>query len=143
MLLASMPVGELRASIPVALTIFDMSPFQAYAWSVLGNALPVFFIVFFFSKGLLMLEKKIPSFHAWLERYFYRLSKKHEKKIEKYGALFLIIFVAIPSPASGVWSASLLSVLFRLDKRKAISAIFVGMLLAGLIVLVLSQSLIG
>ncbi len=138
--LAAVPLTELRAAIPIAVTIFHLSPPIAYMLSVIGNMIPLVFLFCFLPWFLRMLANRFPIFHTMLERYFFRLSKKHEAKLNAYGALFLFVFVAIPHPGGGVWTASTLAILFRMKRRYAIPAIVCGTCVSGLIVLSLTEA---
>ena len=133
--LATLPLTELRAAIPVAVTVFHLTPISAYTFSVIGNMIPLVFLFCFLPWFLSFLSGRFPIFHSMLERYFFRLSKKHEAKLNAYGAMFLFVFVAIPHPGGGVWTASTLAILFRMKKTYAIPAIVFGTLVSGLIVL--------
>lgn len=139
-LLAAMPIVELRAAIPIAVSIFHFSAWRAYVCSVLGNLIPIPMLFLFLPKLITLLSVRSPKIHGILDRYFFRLSEKHAVTLDRFGSLFLFIFVAIPHPGGGVWSASLLAILFRLHPRYAIPAIIGGVLVSGLIVLSLTEA---
>lgn len=139
-LLAALPVVELRAAIPIAVGVFHFSALRAYFFSVVGNLIPLGFLFFLLPKVLVTLSTISPKIHQIFERYFFRLSEKHAEALDKYGALFLLVFVAIPHPGGGVWAASLLAILFRLHPRFAVPAIMGGVLVSGLIVLSLTEA---
>lgn len=142
-LLAAMPIVELRAAIPVAIGVFHFSPLAAYVWSVLGNLIPLALLFLFLPKLIAALSTYSPKMHSIFERYFFRLSTKHAKALDQYGALFLVVFVGIPHPGGGVWTASLLAILFRMHPKYAIPAIVTGVLISGLIVLSLTEASIN
>lgn len=139
-LLAAMPIVELRAAIPVGIGIFHLSPFSAYAWSVIGNLIPLVLLFLYLPKFITALSLYSPKIHGVFERYFFRLSEKHGKTLDRFGSLSLFIFVAIPYPGSGVWTASILAILFRMNPRFAIPSIVIGMLVSGLIVLSITKA---
>ena len=136
--LAMLPLTELRASIPIAIVAYHLAPWMAYALSIVGNLIPLVCLFLFLPWAIGFLSRQSPSLHTILEQYFFRLSKKHERALNTYGALFLFVFVAIPHPGGGVWTASLLAVLFRMKRSRAIAAITCGVLVSGLIVLSLT-----
>ena len=138
LILAMLPLTELRASIPVAIILYHLSPWVAYGLSIAGNLIPLVCLFLFLPWAIGFLSRHSPSLHKILENYFFRLSKKHERALNTYGALFLFVFVAIPHPGGGVWSASLLATLFRMKRSRAIFAIVCGVLVSGLIVLSLT-----
>ena len=103
-LTALTPIGELRASIPLGLTVFHQPIWIVFIVSVIGNIIPPMFILWLFpkvSKWLMANSKLMNRFLTWL---FERTRKKTKDKIDKYGNLALIIFVAIPLPNTGAWT---------------------------------------
>lgn len=140
--LAMLPITELRASIPIGITVFHLSTMSAFGFSLIGTMIPLIFLFLFLPSFLKMLAKHFSPIHTLLERYFYQLSKKHEKKLNLYGALFLFVFVAIPHPGGGVWTASILAILFHMKRRYAIPAIICGLIVSGFIVLAITLGFI-
>ena len=138
-MLAMLPITELRASIPVALLALDFNSSQALFFSYLGNLVPVILLFLFLPSIIKFLETNSKCLKSILDKYFHALEKKHIKNYHKYGTLFLVLFVAIPLPGSGVWSGSLLAILFNINKKLAIPAIIFGMILSGIIVTLLTQ----
>lgn len=139
-LLAAMPIVELRAAIPVGVGVYHMSSVSAYGWSVLGNLIPLVLLFLYLPRLISALSFYSPKIHGIFERYFFRLSKKHAEALNRYGSLFLLVFVGIPHPGGGVWTASLLAILFRLHPKFAIPAIAGGVLISGLVVLFLTEA---
>ncbi|MBU4332379.1 small multi-drug export protein [Patescibacteria group bacterium] len=142
LLTAMLPVAELRGSIPLALTVYNLSPIQAYIWSIIGNMLPIFFLLWFWGTLAQWLIKKSPfanKFFTWL---FERTRRRAHKKFEKYGHLALIIFVAIPLPITGAWTGSMAAFLFGVPYWKAVLYIFCGVLIAGIVVTLASLGVI-
>lgn len=138
-IIAALPLTELRASIPLGIAFFHMRPIEALWYSWAGNAIPIVLLFAFLPFVIAFIEKHIPSIHRILEKHFYHLEEKHRTNYQKYGMLFLIVFVAIPLPGFGVWSGILLSILFRMKYRYSIPAVVIGLILLGLIVLFLTQ----
>ena len=133
--LVSMVPLLLRGRI-LAAVLIKMSFFPSYIAAVLGNMLPIPFILLFIEKIFAWMKKskhlhKIPD---WLEKK--ALSKSAQ--IEKYGYLGLFLFVAIPLPGTGAWTGSLIAVLFGMKPKKSLLFIFLGVLTAGLIMSLLS-----
>jgi len=64
--------------------------------------------------------------------------KKGERKIQAWGDIGLILFVAIPLPVTGAWTGTLAAYLLKLEKKKAFLSIFVGVVIAGLIMTAVS-----
>jgi uncharacterized membrane protein len=131
-----LPWIELRGAIPVAMSPppgYEWEWWQAYPLSVFGNMIPVPFILIFFG----YIEKFLRRYDFWngiLDKLFDRTRKRASEKIKKYECLGLILFVAIPLPFTGAWTGSLISYLFGLKISKSIAMIFIGVLIAGIIV---------
>lgn len=147
--LAALPVTELRAALPLAITQFGLTPGSALFFSVLGNLLPLIVLFPIVPRFIRWIEARYPrpngqssgraQCHAWMDRHFLSLRGRHQKAYDRYGSLFLCVFVAIPLPGSGLWTASLLSMIFQIRPRFAIPAMMIGVVLAGLIVLAITQ----
>lgn len=138
-LVSMIPLLELRGSI-LAAGFLKMNFVPTYIAAVLGNMLPIPFILLFIEKIFAWMKKskqlhKIPE---WIEKR--AMSKSAQ--IEKYGYLGLFLFVAIPLPGTGAWTGSLLSVLLGLKGKKSFLFIFLGVLTAGLIMSLLAFGII-
>ncbi len=134
--LAALPVTELRASIPMALTVFHLPAWSAFLFSLLGNAVPIPLVCWLFTPLRELLERRSVFVKKWMDRFVHRKKEKFKANYERYGALALVLFVAIPLPMTGIWTGALLAVLFHMDPKRSVAALFLGLLLAGLIVTV-------
>lgn len=132
MIVGLLPISELRGAIPLALS-FGMSISKAFWLSVLGNCTPVVPL-------LVLLEpvsQRLRKFKIW-SRFFDWLFERTKKKadvIQKYEALGLAIFVAIPLPMTGAWTGAIAASLFKIRFRYAFIALIAGILGAGMIVI--------
>jgi uncharacterized membrane protein len=134
LIVGALPISELRGAIPLALS-FGMPLAKAFWLSVLGNCLIVAPALFLFKPVTNVLRK----FKIWA-RFFdwvFERTKKNSDSIQKYEALGLMIFVAIPLPMTGAWSGVIAASLFKIRFRYAFLAIIAGVICAGLIVSVL------
>lgn len=131
MIAGALPISELRGAIPLAL-YFGMPGLKAFWLSVLGNSIIVAPALFIFEpiSGRLRKFKIWSRFFDWL---FVR-TKKNSDAIQKYEALGLAIFVAIPLPMTGAWSGVVAASLFKIRFRYAFTAIIAGVICAGIIV---------
>ena len=131
-LMAMTPFGELRASIPVGLTVYGMAPLQVFVLSVIGNMLPVVPLLLFLEPVSNWLRRYtiFDRFFAWL----FARTRRYSARMDKYGSLGLIPFVAIPLPVTGAWTASAVAFVFGIRCRYAFVSILVGVLIAGVIV---------
>ena len=142
-LIATIPIAELRVAIPVALSSFKMTVPSAYLWAVLGNMLPIIFILWWLNPVSRFLSKHIKFMARFFDWLFSRTRKKHGKRFERWGALALITFVAIPLPITGAWTGSVAAFVFGIPFKKALPLILIGVLIAGIIVTLASQGLIA
>jgi uncharacterized membrane protein len=135
-LLSMLPVAELRLALPIAITVFDIPWYEAFGLSVLGNIIPVPFLLLFFEavSKLVQRNKTGKKFINWL---LTRTAKK-TASVEKYKHLGLIVFVAIPLPLTGAWTASLVAYILGLRLLPAFIDITLGVIGAGIIVTALS-----
>ncbi|MFZ7104924.1 MAG: COG2426 family protein [Peptococcaceae bacterium] len=130
-LLSALPLTELRLAIPLAIA-WGIDPLKSYLLACIGNFLPL--IPF-----LLILEPlhnfilKVPYLNKIMQRLLLKTRGKG-RQVEKYGALGLIFFVAVPLPGTGIYSGAVLAFLFGIRFWFALPALTLGMLLAGLAV---------
>jgi len=130
-ILAAVPVTELRFSIPAAMAM-GVPPTKAYGLSVVGNIMPVCLLLVVWEPVFRLLSSFYffePVLEALLER-----TRKKGDKVQKYGALGLMLFVAIPAPGTGVWTGSLLAYLLGIQFKYAFLALSGGVLIAGALV---------
>jgi uncharacterized membrane protein len=131
MIVAALPISELRGSIPLGL-YFGMPLAKAFWLSIVGNILPVAPALFLFEP----VSTRLRKFKLW-SRFFdwvFERTKKNSDAIQKYEALGLAIFVAIPLPMTGAWSGVIAASLFKIRFRYAFIAIAAGVIGAGIIV---------
>ncbi|HQB85184.1 MAG TPA: small multi-drug export protein [Candidatus Pacearchaeota archaeon] len=133
-LLAMTPIGELRIAIPMAVTIYGLNPIIAYIISVLGNLFIVAILLTLLNKVSSFLSRYSSFFKRFFDKLFSHTRDKYQDKVVKYGPYLLILFVAIPLPITGGWTASLISFVFGIPIKKAFPLITLGILIAGLIV---------
>ncbi len=137
-ILAAIPVTELRASIPVALLYFHLSIFESVFFSLVGNTIPIILLFGLFQPFLHWLTIHCPKLHQLMQLRFSLLEQKHQQTYQRWGAIFLFVFVAIPLPGSGAWTGSVLAILFRVHPRLSIPSIVLGLCCSAGIVLLLS-----
>ena len=134
-LLAAAPVSELRGAIPLGI-VKGMPVFKTYLLAVAGNLVPVIPLLLFLEPVSKRLQrfKLMSRFFEWL----YGRTRKRAEIVQKYEALGLALFVAIPLPITGAWTGCVAASLFRIKFRYAFPAIICGVLLAGVVVTLLS-----
>lgn len=137
-LIAMSPIGELRASIPIAINLYHLSPLKAYLISVLGNLVPVILILATLKVVSEYLSKKFHFFNRFFNWFFNGIKEKHLQKIKRWKELALILLVAIPLPFTGAWTGSLVAFVFGLPYKKSFALITLGVMIAGFIVVLLN-----
>lgn len=138
---AMMPIGELRVAIPLGLTTFNLGVVQTYIISVIGNMIPILFIVFLLEPVSIFLSKHIKFFRWFFNYLFERTRRKHSKKFETLEEVALVTFVAIPLPVTGAWSGALAAFVFGIPPKKSLPLIFLGVLIAGVIVTLITEGI--
>ena len=130
---AMLPFVELRGSIPLAMVLFDMPLWQAFILSIIGNMVPIPFILFGFHIAEKIL-RKIPTMNRFFDWLFRKKKAGAGTDIQRFREIALIIFVAIPLPFTGAWTGALLAYLYKFNKVRAFVCIFLGVVGAGIIV---------
>ena len=136
MALAMVPVIELRGAVPVGVSL-GLPVWQVLIVSVIGNMIPVPFIMLFIRKIFDWMERQ----SGWLARKVVWLEKRARAKgeiLRKYELLGLYILVAIPLPGTGAWTGALVATIFDLRIKTAFPAILLGVITAGLIMCTVS-----
>ncbi len=132
-LVAMLPVAELRGAIPLALWGFRLDPWASLGWALLGNLLIVPPVVFF-----------LEPLYQWLRRFrigrrFTEWCERHARRraaiVERLELVGLALFVAVPLPGTGAWTGALVASLCRFQRWRACGAIAAGVVVAGLVVL--------
>lgn len=131
-LIAMVPLAELRGSMPYAIFVLKLHWREALLWSIVGNFIPVVPILFFLERFTDRLMK-YPRWSRLLTWTFNRTRSK-SRAIERFEAIGLSLFVGIPLPFTGAWSGCVAAYLFRIPMRHSIPAIIAGILLAGTLV---------
>ncbi len=131
-LMSLVPVVELRGAIPFAIGALGMNWLRAYVISVIGNMLPVPFLIWLIRPIVewLLRTKTFSKLGSWLDER----TRRKSKSVTKYKKLGLLIFVAIPLPGTGAWSGAMIAGLLDMRIKDALPAIFGGVLIAGLLV---------
>lgn len=134
LLTAMTPIGELRAAIPIGLTAFKLGVIETYTISVIGNMIPIIFIIFLLEPTSKFLSKHSRFFKWFFNWLFEHTRRRHSHKFEVLEEITLVMFVAIPLPVTGAWSGALASFVFGIPPKKSLPLIFLGVLIAGVIV---------
>ncbi len=136
-IISMLPIIELRGSIPVG-TVLGVAPLWNYVMAVIGNMLPIPFILLFIKK-IFELLKRTRVFKPVVTKLENKALSKSDQ-IQKYGTWGLFLFVAIPLPGTGAWTGALAATLLQLPPKKAFPFILLGVMTAGVIMLFGSEA---
>lgn len=131
LLISAVPVIELRGGIPYGIAQ-GANPWLVFATSVIGNMLPVPFILLFIRK-ILRWMKRYPRLGRVAQKLESRAARK-SAGVRKSELIGLCILVALPLPGTGAWTGALVAALMEMRLKRAIPTIFVGVLIAGILV---------
>ena len=130
-LISMVPVIELRGAIPYGMAQ-GLAPWAACIISVIGNMLPVPFILLFIRKFLHWM-KRYPRLGRIAEKLEQRAAHK-SGRVQKSELIGLCLLVAIPLPGTGAWTGALVAALMEMRLKRALPTIFLGVVLAGIVV---------
>ena len=136
LLVAMVPVLELRGAIPFGVAQ-GLTIWEAIAAAVVGNLLPVPFIILFTRRVFAWLRRNLPRLDGALSAMEDKAEKK-EDVVRRYAFWGLVVLVAIPLPGTGAWTGALVAALMRIRLKKAFPAIAVGVFIAAVIVSVIT-----
>lgn len=136
-LVSMVPVIELRGAIPIA-TKFGLNFYIALPVAIIGNLLPVPFIILFIRRIFAWIRQHMPKLNGIVTRLENRAKAKTETVL-KYAFWGLFLFVAIPLPGTGAWTGALIAAMLDMRLKKAFPSIALGVLTAGIIMLLASH----
>ena len=139
-IISLMPILEVRGGL-LAASLLKIPEAQAIPICVIGNVLPIPFILLFIRK-IFKLMKKTKVFRPLIEKLERRAMGKSDK-IKRYEFWGLMLFVGIPLPGTGAWTGALIAALLEVDIKKASVAILCGVALATIIMYVVSYVMVG
>ncbi len=139
-LVSMMPIIELRGAVPFGIGL-GLDTLLVYVVSVIGNMLPVPFIILFVRPIIEWLgkTKAFSKFANYLEKR----TMNNKEKIDKYKKLGLYILVMIPLPGTGAWTGAMLAGLLDMRLKDSVPVILLGVMSAGLIMLAVSYGVGG
>lgn len=139
-IISLMPILELRGGM-LAAAILKIPYIKAAIICIIGNILPIPFILLFLNKLFDLMEKWGPT--KKIVKFFKDRAIKNKSKIDKYEFWGLVLFVGIPLPGTGAWTGSLIASVFNMDIKKASIGIFLGIILAFIIMSIISYGIVG
>lgn len=138
-IISIIPIIELRGAIPVAVFTFHLTYIEAFVLSVIGNCIPIFFIVKYI-RPLFDFFGRFKIFKIIIDFATEKATKKIAENPKLQTATFfaLYVFVAIPLPGTGAWTGALIANFLDLPPKKAFLPIALGVVTAGVIILTLT-----
>ena len=137
-LLSAIPITEYQLSIPLGIHEYHLDAWLVFILAAAGATL-IFFPVYFGLEALhSFVEKHFPRLLRPLDLLIARAENKLKDRYAKYGAVALFLFLVIPFPFTGVWTASLAAVALKIPFKQAALGILTGMLVGAAVVTVLS-----
>lgn len=140
-LVSMLPVVELRGGIPFGVGV-GLPLYLAVLASVLGNMLPVPFLILFTRRVFSWLRLHVPKLNGLITKLENRAESKREL-IQKYKFWGLFILVAIPLPGTGAWTGALVATVLNMRMKYALPAIFGGVVVAAVIVSLITLGIIS
>ncbi len=137
--LSMVPVLELRGAIPVGVA-GGLPPLVAMIVAIVGNLVPIPFILLFIKKIFAWLKNR-PNIRPLVEKLERRAEGKMDT-VRRYAWWGLCILVAIPLPGTGAWTGALVAAMMDMRIKKALPAIVLGVVIAGLIITSLSYGVL-
>ena len=127
------PIIELRGAIPLG-AFLGLPWWQSYLFALLGNMIPVPFILLFINKFIGWMSRSRVKFFNKIGNWLLRKAEKNRGKIEKYSFFGVCLFVAVPLPVTGAWTGSLVASTIGMKFWKALLSCFLGVLIAATVV---------
>ncbi|WP_297234496.1 COG2426 family protein [uncultured Flavonifractor sp.] len=131
MMVSMAPIIELRGGVPFG-TALGLAPGQALIAAIVGNMLPIPFIIVYIRRIFYWMRRKSARLNRLVDKLERKAHLKGEK-VSKYKYIGLWLFVAIPLPGTGAWTGALAAAFLDMPLRKALPSIFLGVATAGLI----------
>ncbi len=133
MIISMLPIFELRGGIPAGAAL-GMPVWQAAVFAVIGNMIPIPFILLFLGPASRWLSEHSRLMRRFFDWLFARTRRRQTKSFERWKEFALVIFVAIPLPITGAWTGSVAAFLFGIPFRVALPLIFFGVVIAAVVV---------
>lgn len=142
--ISMVPIVELRGAIPFS-QMFGLPIVPSYITCIIGNMLPVPFIYLFARKVLEWGADKpvIGGFFCFFLEKGERGGQMLQAKAGRGLFVALLLFVGIPVPGTGAWTGTLAASILDMDFKSSVTAVMLGVLLAGVIMGVASVAAVG
>ena len=139
-IISLMPILELRGGL-IAAALLNLNIIRAFIICFIGNIIPIPFILWLITPIFDYL-KKTKLFTGLVNKLESKAMSKKDQ-IEKLQYIGLMLFVGIPLPGTGAWTGCLIAALLNMNKKKAMLYAILGVIMAGIIMLIFSYGLLG
>lgn len=138
-LISIMPIVELRGGL-IAASLLGLPPLRSCFIALIANLIPIPFILWFINSILDFMRnsKRFKKVAKWLDNKV----EKHKKQIETYGFWGMVLFVGTPLPGTGAWTGCLIAAVLNMDRKKALLAAVIGVIIASIIMMLFSFGLL-
>ncbi len=138
MLTSAAPISELRGGIPLGVAL-GLQPALVFVLAVIANM-----AVFWPGRlALVFCARKVFCRIPYFDVYLDRVQRRGQPKVQKYGFLGLVFIVALPLPITGAYTGTVLSWLLGLNWMRSFISISVGIVIAGIIVMLATMGVIS
>ena len=141
-LLSILPISELRGGIPLGLAL-GINPVTVFLVAVISNILAIPLIFFFLDN----IHKRLMKYNKYKKFFDYYIERSRNKLESRIGTkaefIALMIFVGIPLPGTGAWTGAILAWFFNMKRARAYLSVSLGVLIAGIVVMLASLGLIA
>ena len=141
-IISLMPILELRGGL-LAAALLGLDPLPSYIISIIGNVIPVPFIILLITKVLTWMKNSKVNFFNKIANWLDEKVEKHKGQIEKFGYLGVVLFVGIPLPGTGAWTGALIASVLNMEKKKTFVAVLAGIVMASIIMMILSFGVVA
>ena len=139
-IISMIPLLELRGGL-LAASLLKISAAKAIPLCIVGNIIPIPFILLFI-RQIFKVLKKTKLFRGLVMKLEDRAMRKSDQ-VKKYEFWGLMLFVGIPLPGTGAWTGTLAASLLDMDFKSSVIAVMLGVVLAGVIMGLLSMGVFG
>ena len=126
------PIIELRGAIPWAVGM-GLSPAIAIPVAIIGNLVPIPFIILFIKKIFAWMRRKSQKLNSVVDKMEAK-AEKNKERVLKYAFWGLVLFVVIPLPGTGAWTGALVAAMLDMPLKKAFPSILLGVVGAGIVI---------
>lgn len=129
---SALPVIELRGGIPLGRAL-GLPTWEAFLFAVIGTMAPIFLLLYILGPITTFLRNRSLLLDRFFGNLFKKTQEKHSKNFERFGAIALVTFIAIPLPGTGAWTGSLIAFVFGIPYKTALFLIALGVIASGLL----------